>query len=138
MRFSAGMKKAILSMLPLMLGFQAAQASVAWYPRPKEMLSFYQRYPDVQRLLWAFDYGHGLLSERMLNFYPEIKSDPAAIGRAVELIETKTFNEVVSILKNPPESKPEEEAISPLFARSFPWLMQIFEWNHKLHDLVYD
>ena len=41
--------------------------AVVWYPMPTEAYTFGKKYPDAQRLLFAFDYGHALVYERLLN-----------------------------------------------------------------------
>ena len=58
-------------------------------------------------------------------------------GKAGEL-ETKTFEKINSVLKNPPRFMPDEANISPTFGRKYGVLEQVFDWAHILHFQTVD
>jgi hypothetical protein len=58
-------------------------------------------------------------------------------GKAGEL-ETKTFEKINRVLKNPPRFMPDEANISPTFGRKYGVLEQVFEWAHILHFQTVD
>ena len=107
-----------------------AFAGPVWYPMPKEAYQFGQKYPAAQRLLYAFDYGHALVYERLLHNRGKI-SNP-------RLFEEQILSEVMSILKNPPNVKVEEDEIAPTYVFKFPLTVNAFDWSHMLHQYVLD
>ena len=58
-------------------------------------------------------------------------------GKAGEL-ETKTFDKINRVLKNPPRFMPDEANISPTFGRKYGVLEQVFDWAHILHFQTVD
>ena len=58
-------------------------------------------------------------------------------GKAGEL-ETKTFEKIDRVLKNPPRFMPDEANISPTFGRKYGVLEQVFDWAHILHFQTVD
>jgi hypothetical protein len=58
-------------------------------------------------------------------------------GKASTL-ETRTFDRIDWILKNPPDLMPDEAAISPTFGRLYGVLEQVFDWTHVLHAQTVD
>ncbi|HEY9831624.1 MAG TPA: hypothetical protein V6D26_13670 [Stenomitos sp.] len=58
-------------------------------------------------------------------------------GKAKDL-ETKTFDRINWVLKNPPRFMPDEANISPTFGRKYGVLEQIFDWAHILHAQTVD
>ncbi|HLO84383.1 MAG TPA: hypothetical protein VK203_05115 [Nostocaceae cyanobacterium] len=58
-------------------------------------------------------------------------------GKAQD-IETKTFERINWVLKNPPQFMPDEANISPTFGRKYGVLEQVFEWAHVLHAQTVD
>lgn len=58
-------------------------------------------------------------------------------GKANEL-ETKTFEKINQVLKNPPQFMPDESSISPTFGRKYGVLEQVFDWTHILHAQTVD
>jgi hypothetical protein len=58
-------------------------------------------------------------------------------GKAGEL-ETKTFEKINRVLKNPPRFMPDEANISPTFGRKYGVLEQVFDWAHILHFQTVD
>jgi hypothetical protein len=116
----------------LTLGLHSAtsRAEVVWYPLPPEAYSFGRVYPEAQRLLYAFDYGHALVYEKLLHNRGKI-SDPAALED--ELLAT-----ITKILNNPPHVKMDEASIAPTYTYTFPLVVNLFDWSHMLHQWVYD
>ena len=84
----------------------SAWAGPVWMPIPPEAYKFGDRYPEAQRLLYAFDYGHALVYERLLHRRGTIQ-DP-------EAFEKQILAEIMAILKNPPNVKVEEGDIAPV------------------------
>src|SRR3989344_2724946 len=105
-------------------------AGPAWDPPPREAFDFGRKYPDAQRLLYAFDYGHALVYERLFHQRGQI-SDP-------EEFEKKILGEIMVILKNPPRVKVDEDAIAPVYVYMFPLTVSAFDWSHMLHQYVLD
>lgn len=58
-------------------------------------------------------------------------------GKAKDL-ETKTFDRIDWVLKNPPRFMPDEANISPTFGRKYGVLEQVFDWAHILHAQTVD
>jgi hypothetical protein len=58
-------------------------------------------------------------------------------GKANDL-ETKTFDRIDWVLKNPPRFMPDEANISPTFGRKYGVLEQVFDWAHVLHAQTVD
>jgi len=108
----------------------AAVAEVIWYPLPPEAYKFGQKYPDAQRLLFAFDYGHALVYERLLLNKGNIQ-DPVKF-------EQQILSEIMAILKNPPNVKVDESDIAPTYVYTFPLTLNLFDWSHMLHQFVLD
>lgn len=120
--------KLILSLLFLI---NAASAwAVVWYPLPKEAYSFGKKYPEAQRLLFAFDYGHALVYEKLLNSGGQIGNP--------EKFESDLLIEIKNILKNPPATKVDESDIAPQYVYTFPLTVELFDWSHMLHQFVLD
>ncbi|MGL5942290.1 MAG: hypothetical protein ACRC2S_18330 [Waterburya sp.] len=53
-------------------------------------------------------------------------------------LETKTFEKINKVLKNPPRFMPDEANISPTFGRKYGVLEQVFDWAHILHAQTVD
>lgn len=58
-------------------------------------------------------------------------------GKANDL-ETKTFDRINWVLKNPPRFMPDEANISSTFGRKYGVLEQVFDWTHILHAQTVD
>jgi hypothetical protein len=58
-------------------------------------------------------------------------------GKAKDL-ETKTYEKINWVLKNPPKFMPDEGNISPTFGRKYGVLEQVFEWAHIFHAQTVD
>jgi hypothetical protein len=120
-----------IMLLTFMLVFSSfAKAETVWYPLPKEAYSFGKDYPEAQKLLYAFDYGHALVYERLLINKGKI-TDP-------ELFEKELLIDIFKILKNPPDVKNDEGDIAPNYVYQFPLTITLFDWSHMLHQFVLD
>ncbi len=85
----------------------SVQAAPTWYPLPSEACTFGKLYPKAQRLLFAFDYGHALVYERLLQ-------NRGLILKPKDF-EKKILADVMAILKNPPNVKVDESDIAPQY-----------------------
>lgn len=90
---------------------------------------FRSRYPDVDRLFNAFDYGHAALYQSLL--VRGAASPRYLEGREYEFITTQ-------LLRHPPSIPLEERAIASDYATLVPELLAMFEWAHMLHRQLYD
>lgn len=94
--------------------------------------SFRKRYPPADRLFNAFDYGHAILYERLLqNAGHAADAAPGLEGREFDYI-TK------NLLVRPPALPLEERAIAPTYTTVVPELLAVFDWAHMLHRQLYD
>lgn len=107
-----------------------SRAEVVWYPLPREAYSFGTVYPEAQRLLFAFDYGHALVYELLLQNRGQI-DDP-------EKFEKELLDRILPILRNPPHVKVDETDIAPTYTYTFPLILNLFEWSHLAHQFVLD
>ena len=90
---------------------------------------FRARYPAVDRLFNAFDYGHAILSETLIR-YP---SDAAL------RLEGPVYRKLTcDVLRHPPRMPLEERAVGPTYGTKLPEVVATFEWAHMLHRQVYD
>ncbi|MFV8249509.1 hypothetical protein [Bdellovibrio bacteriovorus] len=105
-------------------------AAPSWFPLPKEAYKFGQLYPEAQQLLYAFDYGHALVYERLLHNKGQIKN-PKEFERQI-------LRDITEILKNPPKVKVDEDDIAPEYVFTFPLMVNAFDWSHMLHQFVLD
>lgn len=106
------------------------KAEVVWYPSPPEAYKFGDVYPEAQRLLFAFDYGHALVYEELMQSRGKIQ-DP-------EKFEKEMLAKILVILKNPPKVKVDETDIAPEYTYNFPLVLSLFDWSHMLHQYVLD
>lgn len=124
------MKRNLL-FLSLMIFFSGfARAEVVWYPLPPEAYKFGEVYPEAQRLLFAFDYGHALVYERLILQRGKIEDR--------EKFEKELLKDIIAILKNPPNVKVDEADIAPAYVYKFPKIVSLFDWSHMLHQFVLD
>lgn len=125
------MKKMILVVSVFVSMMSAtSEAEVVWYPRPVEAYKFGEMYPEAQRLLFAFDYGHALVYERLINSRGKIVDQQA--------FEKELLKDIMDILKNPPNVKVDEADIAPAYVYKFPKIVSLFDWSHMLHQFVLD
>ena len=122
--------KPLLILMFAFLMARESQAQVVWNPLPPEAYSFGKEYPEAQRLLYAFDYGHALVYEMLLQNRGQI-TDP-------EKFEKDLLNTIFPILKNPPNIKVDENDIAPDYTYKFPVILSLFDWSHLLHQFVLD
>jgi len=110
-----------------------------WFPLPTANSQFLLRHPNYARMLWAFDYGHALIYEALWRNAQTGDYDFCYIeGTCDEPPPNPIVNQVMKILKNPPQQAPSEETLSPFFTMDFSWVMDMFSWSHKLHWVTYD
>jgi hypothetical protein len=81
--------------------------------------------PKLARDLNAVAVGHAMAYEDLVT------------GKAGTL-ESKTFERINRVLKNPPRFMPDEAALSPSFGRRYGVLEQVFDWTHVLHAQTVD
>lgn len=122
--------KAFLLFFVMIVTSSLAWAGPVWYPQPPEAYKFGEKYPEAQRLLYAFDYGHALVYERLLHKRGKIENP--------EEFEKKILEEIMAILKNPPNIKVDEDEIAPVYVYKFPLTVSVFDWSHMLHQYVLD
>lgn len=91
--------------------------------------AFRARYPEVDRLFNAFDYGHAIISELFV-------TRPATAGR--ELDGTQLTFITTKLLRYPPDVPLDAAAIAPEYTKLAPEIEQMFDWAHMLHRQVYD
>ena len=108
----------------------SAWAGPVWLPKPPEAYKFGEKYPEAQRLLYAFDYGHALVYERLLHRRGAIENP--------EAFEKEILSEIMAILKDPPNVKVDESDIAPVYVYTFPLTVDAFDWSHMLHQFVLD
>lgn len=114
----------------LLLITNVLRAEVIWYPSPPEAYRLGEFYPEAQKLLFAFDYGHALVYETLM-----LKK--GAIENPKEL-EKELLSKISSILNNPPNIKVDEADIAPNYVYKFPLIINLFDWSHILHQYVLD
>jgi hypothetical protein len=120
------------------LSFAESDLTDNWFPLPSSNNFFLKNHEKYARLLWAFDYGHSLIYERLWKNTLAGDYDFSAIEGSTPDAEGTILAKVLGILANPPKQSPSEETLSPNFNNDFSQLMDIFKWTHKLHWVVYD
>ncbi|MBI3791119.1 MAG: hypothetical protein HY275_09610 [Gemmatimonadetes bacterium] len=122
--------------LPALLSLAlAAPARAQWittyeqaYLSASHNWTWRDRFPEADRLFNAFDYGHAILSERLI-------TRPGN----VETLEVEAFDYLTgTLLVTPPRLPLAEGAIAPRMSRLAPEIMAMFNWAHLLHRQVYD
>ena len=91
--------------------------------------AFRDRFPQVDALFNAFDYGHAIQYETLWRQ----PGAPAAVldGERFDFITRK-------LLRNPPKVALDESAIGPNWVKLAPEIAQMFEWAHLFHRQLYD
>jgi len=91
--------------------------------------SFRHTYPEADRLINAFDFGHAIL-------YEELARHPL---EAADRVERQRFHFIVAhLLPDPPGEPLDEEALAPDYVRLIPEAHEMFAWAHMLHRAIYD
>ena len=124
------MKKGFLVFVISFFASNFVFAGPTWYPQPPEAYKFGQLYPKAQNLLFAFDYGHALVYEKLL-YNRGLITNPKEFEKQI-------LSEVMMILKNPPTIKVDESDIAPKYVYTFPMMVDLFDWSHLLHQYVLD
>jgi hypothetical protein len=137
MRTMPTLRRAVraLGAAALALAATAAPARAQWitlhenaYMPAAHNWVFRDRFPEADRLFNAFDYGHAILSERLLTAH----GNPAAL-------EEDAFGYLTgTLLAQPPRLPLVESAIAPRASRLAPEILAMFDWAHLLHRHVYD
>ncbi len=128
----------LFSLIPIFFSLffsfsQLLSAAVVWHPLPEEAYKFGKHYPEAQKLLFAFDYGHALIYEKLLAKKGGVIENPQAFEK--ELLAT-----ILDILAKPndPKVKSHETDIAPNYTFLFPLAVDLFDWSHLLHQFVLD
>ena len=91
--------------------------------------AFRSRFPNVDALFNAFDYGHAIL-------YETLWRDPQSPR---EILDEHQFHFItVKLLRNPPSVPLDEGAIAPEWEKLAPEVAAMFDWAHMLHRQIYD
>jgi hypothetical protein len=110
-------------------GCRSAQTYDQGYLRARDNWAFRNRYPQADRLINAFDYGHAILAETLIR-------DP--VGGAARLEGPVYLFVTCHVLMSPPHVPLEEHAVGPSYGRMLPEAIATFEWAHMLHRQLYD
>ncbi len=124
------MKLKMLAFLFVIFASGLSWAGPTWYPQPAEAYHFGKLYPKAQNLLFAFDYGHALVYEKLL-YNRGLILNPKEFEKQI-------LSEVLTILQNPPTVKVDESDIAPKYVYTFPLMVDVFDWSHLLHQYVLD
>ena len=90
---------------------------------------FRDRFPQVDALFNAFDYGHAILYETLWR----------RPGAQTSELDSARFQFITNrVLRNPPTVPLDESAIGPNWVRLAPEVAQMFEWAHLFHRQLYD
>jgi hypothetical protein len=91
--------------------------------------AFRSRFPSVDALFNAFDYGHAKL-------YETLWRDPQAPREALD---DRQFRFITrNLLRHPPDVPLDEAAIAPEWEKLAPEVSAMFDWAHMLHRQIYD
>ena len=91
--------------------------------------AFRRRFPGVDALFNAFDYGHAKL-------YETLWRNPSAPRSILDEDEFRFIT--YTLLRRPPGVTLDEAAIAPEWDRLAPEVAAMFEWAHMLHRQIYD
>jgi ketosteroid isomerase-like protein len=122
--------------IALILGAMTAPASAQWVRQNEQFYLpashnwvFRDNYMGADRLFNAFDYGHAILYETLLQ----------DLAGAVERLEVDEYDFLTRrLLRKPPRVPVEEAAIEVAYAKLVPEAKLMFEWAHLLHRQLYD
>ena len=91
--------------------------------------AFRNRFPRVDALFNAFDYGHAKL-------YETLWRNPSADQSVLDQHEFQFITR--DLLRNPPSVALDEAAIAPEWDKLAPEVVAMFDWAHMLHRQIYD
>ena len=112
---------------PISAGYPESRGEQSYFPG-RFNWQFQSRYPEAARLFNAFDYGHAILYERLMD-----RRD------ADRLLEQRDYPFLVNdLLRHPPRLGVAEEAIAPRYAKLAWRAKMMFDWAHMLHRQIYD
>lgn len=83
------------------------------------------RIPKFARDMYGTGVGHAMAYE-------------ALVRNEASTMETKTFDTINWVLKNPPSLPVDEGSVSPTFMRKYGYLEKVFDWAHLLHFQTID
>jgi hypothetical protein len=109
-------------------GAQASSYSQTYLSAPHNW-AFRDRFPRVDALFNAFDYGHAIL-------YETLWRRPRAPGPVLDSAEFQFITR--KLLRSPPDVPLDEGAIGPNWVKLAPEVAQMFEWAHLFHRQLYD
>jgi hypothetical protein len=116
-----------------LLAASDALAQRAYYPQTYLSASynwaFRDRFPGVDALFNAFDYGHAILYETLW------RRPDAPLA---ELDSTRYSFITTRVLRHPPDVPLDESAIGPNWVKLAPEVAEMFEWAHLFHRQLYD
>jgi len=117
------------------LGVPPGSAAAQLQPNPQTYLAapynwaFRDRFPKVDALFNAFDYGHAILYETLWRQ----PNAPASV------LDSTRFQFITrNLLRNPPNVPLDESAIGPNWVKLAPEVAMMFEWAHLFHRQLYD
>jgi hypothetical protein len=123
------------AVLAVALSAPLASAAAQLQPNPQTYLAasynwaFRDRFPKVDALFNAFDYGHAILYETLWRQ----PNAPASV------LDTTRYQFITrKLLRDPPDVPLDESAIGPNWVKLVPEVAQMFEWAHLFHRQVYD
>jgi hypothetical protein len=120
---------AAAAILPGPIAAQWERVNHQFYLPAAHNWQFRALYPAADGLFNAFDFGHGILYERLF-------SEPNA---PVSRLEVDTYEQLVRrVLPNPPRLPMPEQTFMPNYARLAPKAKEMFDWAHILHRQIYD
>jgi hypothetical protein len=115
------------SPLPRVLG-RSSYYEQTYFPASHNF-AFRNRFPGIDGLFNAFDYGHSVLAETLWR-NPDTPR---------EVLDEKQFRFITTrLLRRPPAVTLDEAAIAPEWAKLAPEVVEMFDWAHMLHRQLYD
>lgn len=129
------LKKIFLLLVFCLFFVEPAFASAAWNPLPPEKFQFGKmgkKYEEAQILLFAFDYGHALVYEKLLLRKGKPLENP-------KKFEKEILDAIQKILKKRSvRTKQDEADIAPNYVAQFSFAVSLFDLSHLLHQFVFD
>jgi hypothetical protein len=112
---------------PIGSGYPESRSESTYFPG-RFNWQFQSRYPAAARLFNAFDYGHAILYERLIDR-----------PKADRVLEQRDYPFLVEdLLRRPPRLGVAEEAVAPRYAKVAWRAKMMFDWAHMLHRQIYD
>ncbi len=112
---------------PANAGLPESRSETMYYPGSFNW-RFLAQYPEAARLFNAFDYGHAILYERLL--------DSTEAATRLEQVDYDYLTR--DLLVHPPRLGVAEESVAPRYSRLAWKAKSMFDWAHLLHRQIYD